>query len=176
MSDQADVGTAVGNALAELVGLQILATNDVCGVRCFHFGEWHVHEDGERASFGLQIHCAWRIEDNDRIVTGSGDCFSRTDGNEDPSWEPGDPGGHLLEERLRGLFGSYEPGNDLCENQTASLRVLSIDAERFGGFRMQLSGGYTLVVFPRGSKVEEWALIRAAGEAQFVIEGGKVAS
>ncbi len=150
---------SVSKALAELVGLRLVATNSICGLRCFHFGEWEFCAEGKRATYGLQIQCAWRFQAESRVLVGSGDFLSRAEGNVDPEWEVGKPHGHLLEQKLKYLFPLHDSEYDLDCSGPKVLLVKAISVDGLGGFTVSLSSDIALVVFPTSSRDEEWALI-----------------
>ena len=56
-------------------------------------------------------------------------------------------------------------------NRTDSLVVVGVDTDAFGGFRLNLSDGMRLSVFPCSSKGEQWRLLQPGTElGHFVVE------
>jgi hypothetical protein len=60
-------------------------------------------------------------------------------------------------------------------NSTGQLVVQAVLVDDFGGFELELSGGFRLQVFPDGSRAEDWRFFGPIDEEDhLVIEGGRV--
>jgi len=60
-------------------------------------------------------------------------------------------------------------------NQTEHLVVEAVRADNYGGVTIQLSGGYRLVLFPAGSRGEDWRFFRPDTDGpHFVVADGRV--
>lgn len=173
--NNSDDARLISQSCGRLIGKRILGTDNVFEVRCFHIGEWLKSGGETRASFGLQILCAWRIESGGRILVGRGDYFKRGEKNQDPDWEPGSPNGNLQDEILLNLFqATGRDENGTIMNQTADLVVIEVEPQGTGGVALELTGGYTLRLFPTNSRDEDWALVTPPGEPHLVVSGGRV--
>jgi len=121
----------------------------------------------EVGAYALHLQCAWRITGPSGIVVGSRDLFYAPGGdpyNEPPDFDWAQPGANRRDHRTAGL---------IAEMAVSPLRVESVHGDAVGGFRLVLSDGYTLEVFPDDSlPAEHWRLFQPSTEAEhFVVTG-----
>lgn len=153
----------IERALHPLVGLHLrLATRRVDMLR-LEFGA----AAGDAAATALQVACAWRLADGERVLVGSGDLFTPADADEEPEtfdWEPA--GASWLDVRL-GELAEKRAG----EADAPAVTAVSVDP--FGGARLTLADGLTLELFPNSTptghvSTEFWRLT-SAGADDFVV-------
>jgi len=115
------------------------------------------------SEWALHIQCTWRIVGALGIVVGLGDLYKPAVG--DPDLDPDDydyegPVPNRRDVRLATLFEA---------RQSSPLMVASCTADEVGGFRLMLSDGFRLEVFPCDSdespENEHWRLFRFKGAA-----------
>ncbi len=95
------------------------------------------------------------------------------EGEEFKSWDYEQ--GNLQDVRIGELLGGYDPKTRTLINATQKLFVEDVQADDFGGLCISLSDGYRLVLFPAGSRGEDWRLFVPESEvAHFVISGGRI--
>ena len=94
-------------AFGALVGKRLTLTKSSGNLRAFHFGDVRRTENTVQAEYALHVSCPWRMERDGRILTGSGDYYSRADDNEDPAWEYGMPWGTVQQQALQ-KFGTVD--------------------------------------------------------------------
>ena len=165
----------ITQSLLRLVGLHLSIARDAGSMKNFQFGTIGLHPFGKGTigEFALHIQCPWRIVSNEGIVTGSADYYEPVEAGTDE--EANDlQTGNLQQKRLGDLLGSYDASTRSWVNSTAQLIVQSALADDFGGFEIELSGGFRLQVFPDGSREENWRFFAPGSEeGHVVISGGK---
>jgi hypothetical protein len=159
--------TAVDH-LSQLVGMKLSMAYYAGNVRLFHFG---VACGGECGRYAIHLQCPWRIETAVAVLTGLNDWYVPALSDEQADdWDPA-KGGSLQEAVLRELMGDTVSSSRSIINRTDSLVVVGVDTDAFGGFRLNLSDGMRLSVFPCSSKGEQWRLLQPGTElGHFVVE------
>jgi len=149
-------------AARALVGLRIFIAGHAADMRSFGFRSETQDVDTGDGEWFLHIQCAWRIEHEQKTVTGSCDWNEPSESDHDPGpeWDPA-RGGSLQEKRLRELFRDSNDSQRTIANKTPLLVVQDVSADVYGGLILILSGNYRLVVFPAGSRGEFWRLFRS---------------
>jgi len=146
-------------------------------MRGFHFGQIRKIEKGTTGDYVLYIQCAWRLEDPNGIVTGRSDLWEPAEIDPDMDWDNWDyeKNENLQDKQIGLLLGSYDPQARSYVNENDRLVVEEVYADAYGGATIVLTGGYRLVIFPAGSRGEDWRIFRSAtNEPHFVIAGGKI--
>ncbi len=163
----------VQERLAILAGLQLTIARDAADMKVFHFGTIRPARSG-RGTVGacaLHVQCPWRIVSDDAVVTGS---FDRYEPAHDAGPNDEDTrSGTLQRVRLAGILQGYDEATRSMVNSTDRLVVLSIEADRYGGLTIVLSGGYGLQLFPSGSTGEDWRFFETDGKPHLVVEAGR---
>jgi hypothetical protein len=172
-SDNAEIS----RALRQLVGLKLAVARRAADLRIFHFGTmrpapksdiplFENKPSGSIGDFALHIQCPWRIETDDKILTGRSDLWEpleRPDSFSYSEWDY-DTDGNLQDQ----LMEQFVSQND-------NLLVEDLSIQSNGSFTLVLSDGYRLVVFPSGSTSEDWRLFRPeSGESHLVVSGGAI--
>ncbi|MED1205954.1 hypothetical protein [Heyndrickxia acidicola] len=122
----------------------------------------------ETAEYALHIQCSWRITSDNKIVVASRDFYSpRSDwkGNEgDFEWDI--EGENRFDERIKTFLKAK--GN---------LIVQQVEPDMFGGFKLILSNGYMLEIFPDSSEEDEqsehWRFFNRKGNVPHLVVSGK---
>ena len=159
------VAQQVQKHLDLLKGLRLSESYRAADMRIFHFGVMRPVNSGVVGEYALHVQCPWRIESAEAIITGRHDLFQPAEETEDFDWKSWDwDGNETLQDKLVADFIREE-------HRT----IESVTADAHGGARLQLSGGYALVLFPAGSQAEDWRLFRPQEDGEhFVISGGRV--
>lgn len=166
-------------AFGPVYGLKLAISGNAGSMKVFHFGEIKPHPDGKGTigQFALHIQCPWRIVTSNQILTGSADWWepSAHDAAGDlETWTRERPTPSSQETVLARLFGHYDAETKSYINDADQLVVQQVEADDFGGFKIHLSGGYRLEVFPDGIHGESWRLFEPGNDAtHFIIEGGR---
>ncbi len=171
------VVTEIIAQLKPLVGLKLSLARRAADMRIFHFGPLRALEDGKVGDYALHIQCPWRIEGPQGIVTGRWDLWEFAEDSGDIDWGAWDYArDENLQDRLVGLFlGNYDPETRSYINEGDGLIVEAVSGDRYGGATIVLSGGYRLVLFPTGTKSEDWRIFRPETDLpHFVIAGGRI--
>jgi hypothetical protein len=141
-------------------------------MQCFGFGARHpiVNDRGEQtevADYALHVGCGWRIVGPTGIVVGRRDLFYPA--GDDPykdldTFDYDGPAPNRRSVRLASL---------LQERESAPLVVEGCSADDVGGFRLTLTGGFVLEVWPDDSLDDErWRLFPSCSDApHFVVTG-----
>jgi len=166
------------NHLTPLVGLKLSVARRAADLRNFQFGQIRkVEPRGTVGEYGLHIQCPWRIEGPDGIVTGRSDLWDPSDPDAKVDWDSWDydKDANLQDTRIAELLGGEDPVTGSPMNVSNRLIVEAVDADDFGGATIQLSGGYRLVIFPAGTRGEDWRIFRPKlDEPHFVVSGGRI--
>lgn len=159
-----------------LIGLQLSYARRAADMRNFGFGKIRVIKGSFVAEYALHVQCPWRIESSQGIVTGRLDLWEPAkmlEGGEFKSWD--NEQGNLQDVLIGELLGGYDSKTRTYINTTQKLFVEDVQADDFGGLCINLSDGYHLVLFPAGSRGEDWRLfIPESDRAHFVISGGRI--
>jgi hypothetical protein len=158
----------IREGLSALIGQRLIRSNNYCATRNFYFGQGDVHEDAPIYTLGIE--CPWRVRTGDVIIVGSEDYFQKAEDNKDESWEAGTPTGHLQNQKLAELLGELQPGGSIT-NTGQGLRVESVEADAFGGFRIGFGETCALEVFPASAGQMEWILIPPGGGSLILMHG-----
>ena len=163
---------AIIQALSPLIGLPLWSAGRALNMEMFDFGRRHrlFNRRGEEVEVGenaLHIQCPWRIMGLEGLVVGSGDRYYPAD--EESDWEQFDDEKDLA--RLEARMNAW-----IEEHRAGPLKVERVDADRLGGFRIFLEGGFVLEAFPsdslQGEYSEHWRLLRpSAAGGHFVVTG-----
>ncbi|MBI1375282.1 MAG: hypothetical protein GC159_21395 [Phycisphaera sp.] len=162
-----DMQQLILEELSPIIGLTLTTARRAANMRTVQFGGLRPPGRGSVGDYALQIHCPWRIDCADGIVTGSNDLwepaerepdFDYADWDYDSSLNVQDMQMHLLLTRL---------GD--------ALRVNAIDADNLGGLEVMFESGHTLRLFPAGTRGEDWRFFRPGSEEpHLVIAGGRI--
>ncbi len=160
----------IEQAMKPIMGMPLSQACRALNMEMFSFGGLResvtpLGKTGLVGEYALHIQCPWRVVGPEGIVVASGDRNYPEDENSD--WQDFDSDGpSLCEARIDEWL---QPHKDL------PLTVESVTADRLGGFRLELSQGYMLEVFPtdslRGEYSEHWRLFRPSCENHFVVTG-----
>jgi len=174
------VDTVVTEIIAQLkplVGLKLSIARRAADMRIFHFGPIQAVENGTVGDYALHIQCPWRIEGPQGIVTGRWDLWEFAEDTGDIHWDTWDyANGETLQDRLVGiLLGGYDYKTRSSINESDRLVVEAVSGDIYGDAIIVLSGGYRLVLFPTGTRGEDWRIFRPeTNEPHFVIAGGRI--
>lgn len=175
-------GIAVGAALAQLHGKELVVARRAADLRGFHFGDLHEVDlpkepfRSVRGDWALHIQCPWRLDRPEGIVTGRSDLWLTEAGDmPDTPDVDGVPNDSLQDLRIAEWLGHRDPVLGSIPAAISRPLVLATRALAHGGAEIDLSGGYQLTMFPDGSAGEDWRLFRCGvDEPHFVITGGQV--
>jgi hypothetical protein len=155
------MSSSIERAFTALAGYQLFKSWNVFATRFFYFSR-EAPCKTDKGDYRLTIESPWRIEHSNSLFVGSADYGVRANSNSDPTWNPTETQvGHLQDEQLAKMFG--EERNGSIYNTGQHLRVIGVKADNLGGFRMSLSGDFTLEVFPTSSRELDWLLSRTGG-------------
>ena len=179
------VAEEIQKHLKPLVGLKLSLARRAADLRNFAFGEIRCVEGsrlksskrGTVGEYGLHIQCAWRIEGPDGILTGRSDLWKSADPDATVDWDSWDydKEANLQDARIAELLGGEDPVTGSPMNISNQLVVEGVDADDFGGATIHLSGSYRLVIFPDGTRGEDWRVFRPSlDEPHFVVSGGRI--
>ena len=147
-----------------------MVTHRAADMRLLHFGNLKtgIGRKGQPTTGGdvaLHIQCPWRIEGPNGIVTGRGDLWEPSIENpkvDFDKWNYED--GNLQDRQFFELLKGKDKGTGSPLNLTDNLVVESVQGDNQGGFRLALSGGYVLAVFPHDSHGESWRMLTFSNE------------
>jgi len=160
----------IESALADLLNLPLEGTGRAADMQVFEFGAPHTYEirSGTITAgvCSLHIQCAWRISGPQGIIVASRDRHYPAGDpyNEPPDFDPSGSEVNRRDVRLQHF---------LAEHQDSLLTVELVAADPLGGFRLTLSEGFALEVFPDNSLTSEhWRLLtRLKDGRHFVVTG-----
>jgi hypothetical protein len=163
--------------LKPLVGLKLALARRAADLRNFQFGRVRAVPGGTVGEYALHIQCPWRLEGPDGIITGRCDLWEPAERSEEIDWDTWDyeKDENLQDRRLAALLGGYDPATRSLANQTGYLVVENVGGDEYGGAVIRLSGGYRLVLFPAGTRGEDWRVFRPGTDTpHFVVAGGSI--
>jgi hypothetical protein len=165
----------VQKALEPLIGLKFSIARRAADMRIFHFGEIKEVDGGTIGKYALHIQCPWRMDGPEGIITGRLDLWNHISGKLMPDeWEPSTDD-NIQDFRLRTLLKGYDPNTNSYVNATELLVVERVQASTVGDAIIELSGGYRLILFPAGTKGEDWRILGPDEVSpHFVMEGGEI--
>jgi hypothetical protein len=166
-----DIEATVMSKLTSLVGLRLCIARDAAGMKNFQFGEIRPHPWGKGTvgDFALHVQCPWRLVTTAQVLTGSADYYESVVEGEEVNLDD-HQSGNLQRKRLQVLFQTYDAQTRSLINQSDSLTVISLHADRFGGLDLELSGGVRLQVFPDGSRGENWRFFSPGNDEPHFIQ------
>jgi hypothetical protein len=158
---------AVKFNLQKLIGLKLSRMALAANMRMLDFGNTEArNRGGVVGEYGLHVQCAWRLEGDTGIITGSDDLYVPYEKSEQAeesfNWEKG---GSLQEGVLRELLKGYDENTGQIVNITNLLVVEDVHSDSAGGFCLTLSGRYRFLVFPNGTRSEAWRLFKPSRDA-----------
>jgi hypothetical protein len=160
-----------GIALKGIVGLKLFGSRNFCATRHFYFGNATSQVGRDRSHYTLGLECPWRIRRSGLIIVGSDDYYEKAEGNDDPAWEPGMPGGHLQDQRLAELLGELREGDIATTHPGFTVR--SVELDECGGIRIELASDWVLEAFPDSVKRMQW-IFMSPDRPSFVLMNGVV--
>lgn len=171
-----DTREAIIRHLRPLVGLKLTLARRAADLRNFGFGAVRAYRGGTVGQYALHVQCPWRIETDGAIVTGRDDLWEPAAVEptvESHAWDY-ESGGNLQDDRIATLMGGFDSVTKSAINRGDDLVVETIEADDCGGVTIGLSGGYRLVLFPSGTRGEDWRLFcPGTVDSHFVIAGGR---
>jgi len=174
MDDPSGIAAQTQENLRQLLGQRLLGSRNFCETRHFYFGEPSLAAGLREPCYTLGLECPWRIQTAERIIVGSEDYYQRADDNTDPLWEPGAESGHLQDQGLAEWLGELKDGDVI--NTGPGLIVNSVEADRYGGFQIRLTGGYSIAVVPCSRDQMEWIFMLPGGGSLMLIDGAPTRS
>lgn len=111
------------------------------------------------------------------IVTGRSDLWEPAEDSPDIDWSAWDfDENENLRDRLLDIFlQGCDPQTGLFSDETDKLVVEAVSGDAYGGATLTFFGGCRLVIFPAGTRSEDWRIFRPGiDEPHFVITGGRV--
>jgi hypothetical protein len=146
--------------VADLAGLELTIARLAADMRVFGFGPVRPHPSGKGtvATYALHLQCAWRITQEDRLLTGDGDLWSFVGPGEAPEgWNPWQ-GGSLQTAQLDEMLGP-RVGTDTAFYYSSGILVNWAHSDpRQGDVAIVMSSGHVLSVFPNRREGEHWRL------------------
>jgi hypothetical protein len=164
--------TQIENILKSLLGLPLWDIGRRPAMEWLAFGNERrtvITKNGDSkivSEYSLHIQCSWRLRGPEGVIFGSH--YRAHYRKENPILNKlqyrGNPPKPSLEQRVLKL---YESRGD------KPLSVLDVNADEVGGFKLFMSDGYFLEVFPDGSmKTEDWRLFQPYTDKEHFVSNG----
>jgi hypothetical protein len=171
--------------LSLLIGLPVCIARHAGNMLGLHFGSIKSVSSirngkefkGTAGDFALHVQCVWRIENSTSIITASADLYYSAETGKFFDYLPNgniknENKENLQDKKLGDLLQGYDPETRSHTNATKLLVVEAVEADKFGGASIFLSGGYRFVMFPTTSRDEYWRLFKPnTDEKHFVVSG-----
>ena len=169
------IAAEVERQLIPLIGLPLSLAHRVADLRIFQFGDIRLVDGGAIGRYAIHIQCPWRIEQDDHIVTGQTDLWEPLDSATVRDWDDWqyDRDLNLQDSVLSVFMPTHNPAN---QPQSAhQLIVEGVQADNYGGAIITFTHNYRLVIFPAGSRGEDWRIFQpGTNTSHFVIAGGEI--
>ncbi len=165
--------------LKPLVRLRLSEASRAADMRCFHFGQLREADGRYMGEYALHVQCPWRIEGPEGLITGRLDLWEPAADSPDIDWGTWDfdEDENLQDKLIETLLRGYDVQTGSFVDETGWLVVEAVAGDAYGGATITLSGGFRLVIFPAGTRGEDWRIFcPETNEPHFVIAGGKVAA
>lgn len=178
-----DIKIAIIQHLSALIGAELSACHRAADMMMLQFGTLSAVTSRTGATrkvgrWSLHVQCPWRIEVDSTLFTGRSDLWEPEEipvkGFDWSEWDF--EAGNLRDKKLAMLFGTSQDRRGASRDGDPRV-VTSVEADAFGGARISMSAGCDLVLFPDGTRNEDWRLLTEGDTpAHFVISGGQWAS
>jgi len=158
------------NAFIVLIGLRLSIVRRAADMLVLHFGEIRPHPSGEGTigSHALHVQCPWRLDGPNGTVTGCDDLWDYAGpGESPPNWSYED-GLSLQDQRLRALFERDERTRSWV-NVSNRFAVTAAEQSPRGDIRLELSGGYAMLIFPASCRREAWRFFAPGSDDEHLI-------
>lgn len=153
-----ETADGIRNELAVLLGSRLIESKSYLATRTFCFA---LCDESSTEPITIGVECPWRMRRLAVIVTGSEDYSEDSDAGES-SYD-------RQTERLVGLLGEWR--DESVFNCGSGFVVEGVDADDVGGFKILMTGGHLLEVFPTTSAEMEW-IISSSGNRSLVLMNG----
>ena len=157
-------------AFATLIDLRLSIVRRAADMLVVHFGEIRPHPSGEGTigDYALHVQCPWRFDGPLGTVTGRDDLWEYAGPGERPEKWSYEDGSSLQDERLSHFF-ARDAQTRSWGNPSDRFRAVGAQQSERGDVRLDLSGGYALVVFPAGHKGEAWRFFAPGRDADHLV-------
>src|SRR5215468_598880 len=147
------------NAFDVLIGLRLSIVRRAADMLVLHFGNIRTHRsgDGTVGDYALHVQCPWRFDGPDGVVTGRDDLWDYAGPGERPENWSYDDGLSMQDRRWASLFARDESTRSWV-NERDRFVVTAAEQTKRGDVRLELTGGYAILLFPAGSRHEAWRL------------------
>ncbi len=152
------------DAFDVLIGLRLRIVRRAADMLGLHFGEIRPHHSGE-GTVGdhiLHVQCPWRFDGPKGTVTGRDDLWVYAGPGERPANWSYDDGRSLQDQRFAALFSRDETTQSWVNHGDRFL-VLAAQQTGRGDVTLELTDGYSILIFPAGSEGEAWRLFASGG-------------
>lgn len=159
-------------ALQVLCGLRLWKIQCLGLFRVIHFTSKEPDELDYigRGEWVLHVDCAWRLDRQDTILTGSDDWFETETRTTPPEDWDAESGGSFQEAVLRSLLADPDTSKRIIRNRTKGFLVEWVKADDCGGCAIGMSDSFTLRIFPDALARESWRIMKPGDlKSHFVI-------
>jgi hypothetical protein len=148
------------NSFEVLIGLRLSIVRRAADMLVLHFGAIRAHSSGKGTvgAYALHVQCPWRFDGPVETITGCDDLREYAGPPERPSNWSYEDGLSLQDERLDNLLGPQDESTRSWVNEVDRLVVSAAQQTSRGDVRLELTGGYVVLLFPAGYKGEAWRL------------------
>jgi hypothetical protein len=163
--------------LIPLIGLPLSLFHRVADLNVFQFGDLREIDGRSVGRYTIHIQCPWRLEHDGRIVTGRADLWEPLDPAAVVNWDAWnyDRDANLQDTLLASFIAHHDQDTQPQSAQVHQRIVEAVQADAYGGASITFNDKYRLVIFPAGSRGEDWRLFQPeAGGEHFVIVGGMI--
>jgi hypothetical protein len=157
------------NAFDVLVGLRLSIVRRAADMLVLHFGDIRPHPSGEGTvgAYALHVQCAWRFDGPNGTVTGRDDLWDYAGpGERPPRWSHED--GHSLQDQRLGNLFVRDDSTRSWVNESDRFAVTGAQQSQRGDIKLELSGGYAMLLFPASYRSEAWRLFAAGSDDHLV--------
>lgn len=153
-----------------LIGLRLSIVRRAADMLVLHFGDVRPYSsgDGNTGAYALHIQGPWRIAGSAGTVTGRSDLWEYAGPGQRPENWSYEDGASLQDRIFDELIGSYDVDTRSWYNESGRLVVTATQQTKSGDLRLELSGGYAILVFPDGSKGEAWRFFSPGAKRHLV--------
>jgi hypothetical protein len=156
-----------------LIGLRLSIIRRAASMLVLHFGDIRPHSsgDGTVGAYALHVQGPWRLDGPAEIITGREDLWDYAGPGDPPEDWSYDDGHGLQDQKFDSLLGPREQVTLSWVNEADRLIVTAAQQTSRGDVRLDLAGGYAILLFPDGSRREAWRLFAPGASCHLVFPG-----
>jgi len=151
-----------------LIGLRLSIVRRAADTLVLHFGDIRASGDGTVGAYALHVQCPWRFDGLGGTVTGRDDLWDYAGPGERPANWSYEDGRSLQDQRWSNFFEPDERTRSWV-NESDRFVVTGTEQTKRGDVRLELSGGYAILLFPASHRGAAWRLFAPGSDVDHLV-------